>query len=359
MANKLKLLDLFSGIGGISYGLRSLCETVAYCDADPHCRTVLERNMRLGRLDTAPVLHDIRTLHAGDLPPGVRVVAGGFPCQDISASGHKNSKGIHGERSGLFTEIVRLVREIDTVDYIFLENVPNIYNKGLQTVLSAIHRLGFDCAHGLFQANEVRCPQRRSRWFLLAVRRGKGLPPVTHARASERAWKPEPARLVLRSSNPSPRRYKMLGNSVVPQCVQHAWDVLVHSMATHGAATQQNCAPQCSLGYINICKRGRQPYAVSRNVRLTYLSTDVVLPNGVRKNLWGTLTRCYSMTYATYPTAHRGFQNVPNRVMYDTATVLKYRRSEDTLADYTAKWTMSPQFAEWLMGYPTHWTLLT
>lgn len=101
-------LDLFSGIGGISLALRDRVIPAAYCEIDPYARSVLLSRMHEGKLFKAPIWDDIKTLR-GEMLPRIDIVYGGFPCQDISVAGL--GAGLEGERSGLFFELVRLVKE--------------------------------------------------------------------------------------------------------------------------------------------------------------------------------------------------------------------------------------------------------
>jgi DNA (cytosine-5)-methyltransferase 1 len=80
--------------------------------------------MATGELLNGPIWDNIQTLRGEDLSyPGVDIIYGGFPCQDVSVAGH--GVGLEGKRSGLFFEIMRLAEEIKP-KFIFLENVPNI-----------------------------------------------------------------------------------------------------------------------------------------------------------------------------------------------------------------------------------------
>ena len=83
MTTKLKVLDLFSGIGGFSLGLERTggFETVAFCEIDPFCRRVLAKHW-----PDVPCFEDVTTLRGEDVGP-VDVISGGFPCQDLSVAG--------------------------------------------------------------------------------------------------------------------------------------------------------------------------------------------------------------------------------------------------------------------------------
>ena len=99
---KLRLLDLFSGIGGFSLGLESTggFETVAFCEFDKHARQVLIKHW-----PKTKIYEDVRTLDAKKYRGPIDVVCGGFPCQDLSVAGKK--EGFDGERSSLYTEMLR------------------------------------------------------------------------------------------------------------------------------------------------------------------------------------------------------------------------------------------------------------
>jgi DNA (cytosine-5)-methyltransferase 1 len=161
---KLNGLDLFSGIGGIGLALEPWVRTVAYCEREPYAQGVLLSRMQSGEIDRAPIWDDVTTLR-GDMLPRIDIVFGGFPCQDLSVAGA--GKGLAGERSGLFFEIIRLVKEISP-RFVFLENVPAIRTRGLSEVVDAFTKIGYDCRWTCLSASDVGAPHKRERWFLLA-----------------------------------------------------------------------------------------------------------------------------------------------------------------------------------------------
>jgi DNA (cytosine-5)-methyltransferase 1 len=158
-------LDLFSGYGGISLGLRDWVRPVAYCEIERFAQAVLLSRMSNGEIERAPIWDDIRTLDGLVFEGNIDIIYGGFPCQDISVAGA--GKGLGGERSGLFFEVCRLVEEIKP-PFVFLENVPAIRTRGLREVVRALTDLGYDCRWTRVSAAEVGAPHLRQRWFLLA-----------------------------------------------------------------------------------------------------------------------------------------------------------------------------------------------
>src|ERR1035437_5089521 len=132
----LNVLDLFSGIGGFSLGLeRAGMRTVAFCEIEPYCRAVLRKHW-----PDVPIFEDVRTLAAADVP-GVDLICGGFPCQDISLAG--KGAGITGERSGLWGEYARLVGELRP-RYVIVENVAALLGRGMARVLGDLSQIGYD-----------------------------------------------------------------------------------------------------------------------------------------------------------------------------------------------------------------------
>jgi DNA (cytosine-5)-methyltransferase 1 len=156
-------LDLFSGIGGLTLALSPWVRPIAYCERDRYAVAVLLSRMQEGRIHSAPIWDEILTLKASMLPT-IDIIYGGFPCQDLSSSGTR--KGLAGERSGLFFEILRLADEIKP-SFIFLENVCRV-RKELHIIGRELADLGYDSRWCSLSAYDVGASHQRERWFLLA-----------------------------------------------------------------------------------------------------------------------------------------------------------------------------------------------
>ena len=169
----MRVLDLFSGIGAFSVGLeRAGFQTVAFCEANPFARRVLAKHW-----PDVPCYDDVRTLTAERLrADGVdaNVICGGWPCQDLSIAG--NGAGLAGERSGLWSEIARLVGELRP-RYVILENVAVLTSRGLGDVLGDLAAVGYDAEWHCIPAAAVGAPHRRDRIWIVAYadsgRRGR------------------------------------------------------------------------------------------------------------------------------------------------------------------------------------------
>ena len=161
----LRVLDLFSGIGGFSIGLeRAGMQTVAFCELHSFCQAVLRKNW-----PKIPIYDDIRTLTANRLATDgitdISVIAGGFPCQDISVAG--KGTGLAGERSGLWREYARLIGELRP-RYVIVENVAALLYRGLGEVLGDLATLGYDAEWHCIPASYVGAPHRRDRIWIVA-----------------------------------------------------------------------------------------------------------------------------------------------------------------------------------------------
>ncbi|MBM3211252.1 DNA cytosine methyltransferase [Candidatus Poribacteria bacterium] len=159
----LNVLDIFSGIGGFSIGLEaSGLQTVAFCEINPFCRKILTRHW-----PSVPIFSDVTTIHKEDLKalPRIDVIAGGFPCQDISVAGKQ--KGITAKRSGLWKEFVRLINEIRP-KYAIIENVANLRSTGLISVLQDLWTIGYNAEWHCIPASAFGAPHRRDRIWIIA-----------------------------------------------------------------------------------------------------------------------------------------------------------------------------------------------
>ena len=162
----LKTLDLFSGIGGFSLGLERTggFNTVAFCEIDPFCRKVLAKHW-----PEVPCYEDVRSLTADTLARDgigpVDVICGGFPCQDISVAGAR--AGLDGERSGLWREYARLIRELRP-KFAIVENTSALLIGGLGGVLADLAAIGFAAEWHAVSAAHVGAPHERDRVWLVA-----------------------------------------------------------------------------------------------------------------------------------------------------------------------------------------------
>lgn len=153
--------DVFSGIGGFSLGLeRAGFEIAWHSEIDPHACAVLRKHW-----PHIPNLGDICAIDVRSIRR-VDMLAGGFPCQDISVAGA--GRGIEGSRSGLWREFVRMLGDL-RCRYALVENVGAITSRGLTTVLADLAALGYVAEWHVVPAAAIDAPHLRERCFIVAA----------------------------------------------------------------------------------------------------------------------------------------------------------------------------------------------
>jgi DNA (cytosine-5)-methyltransferase 1 len=169
----LTLGSLFSGIGGFELGFERTgqIKTIWQVEIDDYCRRVLAKHW-----PAVQRFADIRECGSGlYLQPGEErrahnlpyadILCGGFPCQDISNAGKR--AGIDGERSGLWSEYARIIRELRP-KYVVVENVAALLGRGMERVLGDLAACGYDAEWQSIRASDVGAPHRRERIWIVA-----------------------------------------------------------------------------------------------------------------------------------------------------------------------------------------------
>jgi len=249
----MRIGSLFSGIGGLELGLEwaGVGYTVWQVERDEWCRRVLAKHWP----DADRSVQDVAIAGSANLAP-VDVICGGFPCQDISSAG--KGAGLAGERSGLWFDYLRIVRELRP-RFVVVENVAALSTRGLDVVLAGLASSGYDAIWFPLRAASVGAPHGRGRVFVVAYAHENGFEPVEAPRLHVRrprgndvdrcgsfppgpedgseAWGafrsasgPEPA--ICRGVDGFPsrldrRRLSALGNAVVPQVAEVVGRVLL------------------------------------------------------------------------------------------------------------------------------------
>lgn len=185
--------SLFAGIGGLDLGLERAGMRCAWqVEIDAYARQVLERHW-----PTVPRYRDVRYFLGSKRwrksreAWGVDLIAGGFPCQDISNAGKR--AGIAGARSGLWSEFARIVRLLRP-RYVLVENVDALAVRGLGRVLGDLAALGFDAEWDRIPAAAVGAPHLRWRIFILAYAKESRNGIVSTGRGPEREGAANPNR---------------------------------------------------------------------------------------------------------------------------------------------------------------------
>ena len=180
----MRALSLFSGIGGLDLAAHAAgIETVAFCEIEPFAVRILDK-----RFPGVPVFDDVRKITKEVMPDGshetIDVVHGGFPCQDLSVAGKQ--RGLSGERSGLWYEMLRVISELRP-PYVLAENVRGAVNLALDTVYAGLEDEGYEVRPYVLPASAVGAPHQRERLFVFGVRRDVAHAFAERLQGSERA----------------------------------------------------------------------------------------------------------------------------------------------------------------------------
>ena len=160
---KHKILDLFSGIGGFSYGfeMANLGETIAFVEKDKFCQKVLKKHWK-----NVPIIDDIRKVNGKDFGAAT-IISGGFPCQPFSTAGKR--KGKDDDRY-LWDETIRVVAKCKPRWFIG-ENVDGIVNISNGTILRQIQedleKEGFQVQCLVIPASGVGAWHQRKRVWII------------------------------------------------------------------------------------------------------------------------------------------------------------------------------------------------
>ena len=173
----MKVLSLFSGVGGFDMGLENAgMETVFQCEWDKHANTILNKHW-----PDVPKWDDVSTLTGKHILAGrpiIDVVAWGSPCQDLSVAGKRS--GLEGERSGLFYEGIRIIKELRKESngqyprISIWENVVGALNSNrgadFGIILDEMAEAGaLVIEWAVLDAQHFGVPQRRRRVFVIAI----------------------------------------------------------------------------------------------------------------------------------------------------------------------------------------------
>ncbi len=242
--HRIRTIHLFAGAGGgILADILLGHQCIAAVEIDPYCQQVLSARQKDGILPWFPIFDDIREFDGKPWQGLADCIAGGFPCQNISCAG--KGAGIEGERSGLWSEMARVVGEVRP-RYVFVENSPNIDNLGVGRVYGALAEMDYDCLGGNLSAGNAGFDHERKRKWIFATNT-----PSIRSQKSRRLqeWGCKKSLKEWQANNPlasgdyygqyesrvgrdsygtSSRvdRLKALGNAQVPAVAALAWEVL-------------------------------------------------------------------------------------------------------------------------------------
>lgn len=402
---KLKTLDLFSGVGGITLALKGLAEPVAYCDIAPEARSSLESLFTRKKLPRASISPDVTQLDRAWLintaktdPSKVDMIVGGFPCVGFSMLGLR--QGFKQEESSLFSEILRIA-DVTQCPMLFLENVTAILTMGMPAIIEELSvKRGYELRWCTMWASNMGAPHQRSRWYCLAVRPGFEVTWSARSVYTPYPWSdmkaepgvvPPPSKPLNEFSRADRLRIALMGNSVVPDAVRYTFLFLASRMtvvpdnlstprnfrlvpAARPAAGRRGGSltpaarrlladkdwPKCGLviaGSTDVMKhqvlppfRKAKPLdivlipnAYRPNVPINPLSSTGLLKKPIRRHAWSTPR--HGITHACNYLTTRCATDLPSQIRFERDTPTHLRGG------------MNPQFAEYMMGFPINWTI--
>ena len=171
-SRKHRVASVFTGIGGLDFGLSPWVEPALYIEQDEDALAVLHARMSDGSLPCCPVVKDVCDVASANLPADIDGIVAGFPCTDTSGAGLR--QGMQGAETHLVMELLRIV-DMTSCTFLFLENVHHIVQMPLvySPIFAGLQSRGFVCAWVSVSAQHVGLPMKRKRWFFYAVRHNR------------------------------------------------------------------------------------------------------------------------------------------------------------------------------------------
>lgn len=419
MKKKLNALDLFSGIGGISYGLKGLTQPLTFVEIDEKCIQVLKRLFSEKQFGAnVNLVNDVRkTKEIIDTVKGrdVDLIISSSSCVGFSTVG--SQKGLEHEETLLFLRIFELM---DTLHppLVFMENVPNILSsndgRDYAKILEMFCARGYDLTWGVYSAEDVGAWHRRRRWYCLAVKKDTDVRDFVIGSSDNNCvfddlmskWlngpddKAHPVEMIEREFKPPGcyQRLKMMGNAVVPQTVRAAFANLYES-------SSELKDPRCIHRLVLQDREKRKEGAVKvRSIdlgaehvnfpsygffdcseQMLYIKPPPVKPFEDTTQFLVTLDPNLAAEMEKVSAPKKGSKPVTNAVYKDPIVIKKFATpraknlyycrvlthrcirdlgtqlhfaQNDRLTDEARTGIVNPCFVEFLMGYPTGWTRL-
>jgi site-specific DNA-cytosine methylase len=362
---KLRMFDAFSGVAGFTKGLERHCETVAYAESDVACVSILTKLMVSGDIPRARIFEDITLVAKGDV--SCDIMTAGFPCQDIAGLGP--GTGIRGLRSSLVYQVFRILNE-NSIPCVFLENSPMVVTRGMKEILAELEKLGMHCVWGIFYARDAGALHMRKRWYCLGFESLTALSRVRCRRdaLTARMWpdKPVSSRLVPKQKENKPR-LAALGNAVVPQCANLAFETLV-SMARKGSSGR--IVPERLLSlvlYRPLMLPGSSIPRTYGTPTHTHWTQSSALNNDMRRNFLANQLFWDQATWKWFKKEEvkkklQTLERNRNRNMSSESSIRNGNMISEAGSkrkDLTTVLDINPHWVENFMGFPRGWTDLT
>ena len=255
---ELKLLDLFSGIGGFSLGLESTgyFKTIAFVEKDKFCHEVLKKNF-----PNIPIESEVRNVKGNKYKADI--ITGGFPCQPFSVAGKR--KGTDDDRY-LWDETIRIIRE-SKARWFIGENVEGIINiqngMVLRQVCNDLEEEGFEVQCLVIPASSIGAWHQRKRVWILAYskhngsHRSKGNETIESSNEQEKRLSVRDDQDVPNSDSIRHRRWSSEG------CTNERWSFLPREQEGREVGSE---AERCDGDDANTNSEGSQGHGLSTNM---------------------------------------------------------------------------------------------
>lgn len=352
----MRVGSLFTGAGGLDLAVKMLwphAELVWWSEVDEAAAASFARRTE------APNLGDITQIDWATVPP-VDVVIGGFPCQDLSHAGKR--AGLAGERSGLWFHMLEAINVLRP-RLVLLENVLGIYSAGgtdddvdmdrdvldgraarpagaLDIVLGSLAESGWNAEWGDYRAVDVGAPHRRARWFCIAYPNDEGL------EGRDTGGVPERAGERLAGAGDPPSDLSLLPTPTVVDMgankTREEWDAWTTAMQDrhgngngHGRSLQQEVTTLPTVTSQAAKHGAPTPYEKKRWEEGNSLE---------HANLWSVAGLSDEKEWGEYGPAIARWEDI---------TGMRAPAPTDE------EGRLTPEFTEWMMGWPPGWTVGT
>lgn len=343
-------IDLFTGIGGISYALRDITDVMLYCDCDPFCVDVLKERMKTNHIQTSPIVNDVRNIKKIHEIVGnkhVDLLISSSSCVGFSCMGYK--KGLENNETSLMFNTLGIIKHY-LPSIVFMENVPGIKTvndgKDLEFIESQFQNLGYKLKWNMYNASDVGAWHIRKRWFCLAILKNFTPPKLSKSLTYNpyELWKYHD---IIQNISPKcklpelndRKRLHALGNSVVPDCVRYAFfDLYSSHMNTFFSPFPTGIVDKPRI-----------------TITLDPYKFGTILEHKYKRNRTSKLILEKKHMFR-YPTPRA--QNISSsriltyRCSKDLGTFIKF----DETVDWQEKYITNPNFVEVLMGFPLNYT---
>ena len=360
----MKLLDLFSGIGGFSLGAEyNNIETIGFVEKDAFCQKVLRKHW-----PNTPIIGNIRDV-TKDTFKSVDIVSGGFPCQPFSVAGKR--RGTDDDRY-LWDETIRVV-SLYKPRWFVGENVEGIVNiqngMVLRQVQDDLEKEGFEVQCGIIPASGIGAWHQRKRVWILGYSQHNG-----SSTSKKRGGNTQT------STGPQKRENPSLQSERTSRPTDNGNVSNTNSSLRRGRATVSQGGENKIWGFHSRKKnKTNQTYGAKLSDAMLYLEKKKMYPTPVAKDncsesleTWERRAKKHKAQGKTIPKALRIQVQEESKKIYNTPTTNdgkntsfpKSQRNRTSIVGNLMQeknplkvgGRLNPQFVQFLMGYPMNWT---